>query len=42
MTDSKSQAIENKAVAKPQYRVGMAKKKAWQNEGITRHIYENK
>jgi hypothetical protein len=41
MIDSKSQAIENKVVAMAQNRLGRAKKKAWQNEGISRHIYEN-
>jgi hypothetical protein len=42
MIDSKSQSIENKAVAKQQYRLGRAEKKAWQNEGLSQNVDENK
>ena len=42
MAVGENQANETKRVAKTTYRLEQEKKKRWQNEGITRHVHENK
>jgi hypothetical protein len=42
MANAKNQVFESKAVNKTHHRLHRDKKRGWQNEGITRHIYENK
>ncbi len=42
MACAKNQVTESKSVNEIHNSSGEREKKAWQNEGITRHIYESK